>query len=428
MLRLPIAAVATIAVITGPLSRSTVHAESPAAEPIAKFSSTDWPWWRGPNRDGIANADQKPPQSWSDTENIAWKTAIPGRGHGSTVVVGDQVLVTFADRESDSQGVICVNRKTGEQEWSTAVHEGGLSKKGNKKASLASTSVACDGKRIFANFFNNGAIYTTALTRDGKQIWQTRITDYTVHQGYGGSPALFEDLVIVSADNKSGKGAVAGLDRGTGNIVWKNARPKVPNYASPVIMNVAGKTQLVFTGCNLVSSFNPLNGETLWEIEGSTTECVTSTVTDGTRVFTSGGYPKNHVSAVRADGSGRVEWSNNVRVYVPSMVAANGKLYAVTDAGVAMCWDSATGDEVWKGRLGGTFSSSPVKVGDTMYATNEAGKTYVYSIADGFQLINTNQLGDEVFATPTICGGAIYQRIAERVDGKRIESVVCISR
>lgn len=428
MLRSLIAVSATIGVLGSLVFTASVQAESPQVEPIAKFPNTDWPWWRGPNQDGIADADQKPPQSWSATENIAWKTAIPGRGHGSTVVVGDQVLVTFADRESDSQGVICLNRKTGKQVWSTAVHEGGLSKKGNKKASLASTSVACDGKRIFVNFFNSDAIYTTALTRDGKQIWQTRITDYTVHQGYGGSPALFEDLVIVSADNKSGKGAIAGLNRATGDIVWKNARPKMPNYASPVLMDIAGKTQLVFTGCNLVSSFNPLNGETLWEVEGSTTECVTSTVTDGTRVFTSGGYPKNHVSAVRADGSGKVEWSNNVRVYVPSMVASDGKLYAVTDAGVAMCWNSATGEEVWKGRLGGSFSSSPVMVGNTMYATNEDGKTYVYSIADGFKLINTNQLGDEILATPTICGGAIYQRIAERVGDKRIESVVCISR
>ncbi len=402
-------------------------AERPAVEPIAKFATNDWPWWRGPNRNGIADADQTPPRSWSESENIAWKTPIPGRGHGSVMVVESDAFVTFADHETESQGVICLDRKSGKQKWSAEVHKGGLSKKGNKKASLASTSVACDGKRLFVNFFNSGAIYTTALTRDGKQIWQTRITDYTIHQGYGASPAVYDDLVIVSADNKSGKGAIAGLDRGTGEIVWKNSRPKTPNYASPVIVNVADKDQLVFTGCDLVSSFDPRSGETLWEIEGSTTECVTSTVTDGVRIFTSGGYPKNHVSAVRADGSGKVDWSKNVRVYVPSMIADAGKLYAVTDAGVAMCWDSATGEEVWKGRLGGTFSSSPVKVGDVMYATNEAGKTYVYSIAEGFKSLETNQLGDEVFATPTICGSAIFLRIAERKDGKRVESVVCIT-
>ena len=115
----------------------------------------------------------------------------------------------------------------------------------------------------------------------------------------------------------------------------------------------AGQTQLLMTGCELVAGFDPLSGETLWEIEGATTECVTSTVSDGQLIYTSGGYPKNHVAAVKADGSGDVVWENGSRVYVPSMLVRDGYLYAVLDAGVAVCWKADTGDGDLEGPAGG---------------------------------------------------------------------------
>jgi outer membrane protein assembly factor BamB len=323
--------------------------------------------------------------------------------------------------------VLCFDRTTGRELWNRVIHRGGFVMK-NKKASLASSSLACDGERVFINFFNAGAVYTTALSRDGKQLWQTKITDYVPHQGYGSSPALHGPLVIVSADNKGG-GAIAGLNRVTGKIVWRNKRPKFPNYASPIILTLAGKDQLLFTGCNLVSSFNPLTGKKLWEIEGSTTECVTSIVTDGKLVFTSGGYPKNHMSAIRADGSGKMVWQNKVRVYVPSMLTHQGYLYAVTDAGVARCWKSSTGDDAWTARLGGTFSASPVLAAGHIFATNEKGKTFVFEASpEAFELIAENELGNETLATPAICGSRIYMRVAVRSNGQRQEMLYCIGR
>lgn len=390
-------------------------------------SETDWPWWRGPNRNGIA-VGPLPPLTFGPSENILWRTAVPGRSHGSVIVIEDQVLLVSADTERQQQSVICLDRKTGDEIWKTVVHQGGLTDKGNQKATLGSTSPATDGERIFVNFLNNGAVYTTALDRDGKQLWQTKITDYVVHQGYGSSPTVWESLVIVSADNKGG-GAIAGLDRSTGKIVWKRDRPDKPNYASPVIVHAAGTQQLIFTGCDLVTSLNPLTGDVNWEIEGATTECVTTTVTDGERIFTSGGYPKNHISAVEADGSGTVTWENKTRTYVPSMIAHDGYLYAVLDAGVAVCYRSHDGEEMWKGRLAGTFSSSPVMIGDRIYATNESGTTFVIKASpDGFEKLATNQLGDIVFATPVIVGGRIYQRIAHGLGEDRQEYIYCIGQ
>ncbi len=391
------------------------------------LAPTDWPWWRGPNRDGIAAADQQPPVRWSATQNVIWKAQVPGRGHGSATVVGDRVFLAIADEQREVQSVLCLDRRTGSQLWKTDVHTGGFSKKGeNQKGSQASTTIACDGERLFVNFQNAGAIHATALGLDGKQLWQKKISDFVSHQGFGASPTVYQSLVIFSADNKGG-GAIAALDRATGDSIWRHERPKLPNYTSPIIVNVAGQDQLVFTGCDLVSSFEPLSGEKLWEVSGATTECVTSTVSDGNVIITSGGYPKNHMSAVRADGSGKVIWENGVRVYVPSMLIKGGNLYAVTDAGVAMCWKCDSGKELWKSRLGGTFSASPVLVGDTIYAVNEEGKTFVFKPGrESIELLAENQLGNEVFATPTICGGRIYLRVATQEDGQRREMLYCL--
>lgn len=409
-------------------------AEPSASSPAIVVEAGDWPWWRGPQRNGIASPNQTPPLAWSESENVLWKVAIPGRGHGSATVVGDQVFLATADSDSKQQLVMCFDRQTGEQLWSTIVHEGGFAdpnvKKaaGNAKASLASSTVACDGERLFINFLNDEAVFTSALDRNGKKIWQTKVSDYVVHQGYGASPAIYENLVIVSADNKrKGGGAIAGLERATGDIVWKRDRPAVPNYASPAILNVDGKDQLLFTGCDLVTSLDPLTGKPFWEIEGATTECVTTTVTDGTHIYTSGGYPKNHISAIVADGSGKVAWENSTRTYVPSMLAKDGYLYAILDAGVATCWKSDTGEEIWKGRLAGTFSSSPVMVGDRIYVTNEEGTTFVFNATpEKFEKLSTNQLGESVFATPTICGGRIYTRVTHNENGKRQEYLYCL--
>jgi outer membrane protein assembly factor BamB len=396
-----------------------------AAEPIA-VGDEDWPWWRGPRHDGIARGAKRPPAVWSESENVIWKTPIPGRGHGAAIVVGQQVFLAVAEPDAQTQSVLCLDRATGQPQWSTQVHQGKFETKGNSKSTHASSTPACDGQRVYVNFLNDGAVYTTALTRAGKIVWQTRVADFVMHQGFGSSPALYDDLVIVSADNK-GTGAIAALERETGKTRWRISRPKVPNYTSPIIFKLAGKDQLLLTGCDKVTSLDPLTGKTYWEIDGATTECVTSTVTDGQLIYTSGGYPRNHLSAVRADGSGKIVWENNSRVYVPSMLCHEGYLYAVLDAGVAMCWKADTGEERWKGRLGGTFSASPVLAGDTIMATNEAGKTFLFrATPERFETLGENTLGDEAFATPTVCGGRIYTRVAKQVAGKRQEFLYCL--
>jgi len=400
------------------------HAPSGADE--INVGPADWPWWRGPNRNGVAAEGQTPPLSWSESHNVLWKSPVPGRGHGSPTIVGDQVFLATAGDERDVQSVLCFDRRTGERRWKTDLHRQGPAPNENKKSSQASVTPACDGRRVFVNFQHAGAVYATALALDGSVVWERKISDFAMHQGYGPSPAVYKSLVMFSADNKGG-GAIAALDRASGDMVWKKERPKLPNYTSPVILNAAGREQLVFTGCNLVTSLEPLTGKKLWEIEGATTECVTSTVTDGNLVFTSGGYPKNHTAAVRADGSGTIAWENTVRVYVPSMLIRDGHLYAVTDDGVAICWKSESGKEVWKKRLEGKFTASPVMAGENIFAISESGKTFIFKANPAkFELVAENQLGDEVYASPAICGNCIFLRAASFADGRRQESLYCL--
>lgn len=396
-----------------------------AAEPDKlKVAPTDWPWWRGYTRDGVA-AEQKVPLEWSKDKNVVWEAAVPGRGHGSPIVVGERVFLATAEQDTEVQSLLCFDRKTGKQLWQSEVHKGSFVKGGNAKSSHASSSPACDGDRVYINFLNGGAVHATALDLDGKRVWQTKVTDYVLHQGFGSSPTVFGPLLLVTADNKE-SGLLAGLDRATGKVVWTRKRPKAPNYASPIVVRLGDKEQLILIGCDLVTSLDPLTGKELWELKGSTTECVTSTVTDGKHVFTSGGYPKNHVSAVKADGSG-VAWENKSRVYVPSMLYRDGHLYAVMDEGNAVCWKSDTGAEVWKGRLNGTFSASPVRVGDHIFATNEAGKTFVFKATPKeFEVVAENQLGSEAFATPAVCGGRLFLRVAVKDKGPRAERLFCV--
>ena len=387
------------------------------------FAADDWPWWRGPNRDGIADPDQKPPTDWSAEKNVVWKVPVPGRGHSSPIVVGDHVVITTA--EEATQSVICYDRATGKQRWKSVIHEGGPVQKRNKKASLASGSVAWDGERFFVAFLHGKAVFATALSPAGEQLWQKKVSDYKVHQGYGASPTVFGPLVLVGADNKGG-GAFVAFDRKTGEEVWRHERPSTANYASPIVHHVGGKDQLVFTGCELVTSLDPLTGKVNWKHDGSTVETVTSPATDGERFFISGGYSRNHVEALDAQ-TGKVVWGHKTRVYVPSMLVKDGYLYAVGDSGIAYCWESATGKEAWTDRLGGGFTSSPVMVGDRIFAINEKGKVFVYGAnPKQFDLLATSQLGDDSFATPTIVGGRVYARVGMRGKGTRQEYLYCL--
>jgi len=391
-----------------------------AATPVG-----DWPAWRGPTRDGHAAAGQTVPVKWSETENVVWRAPVRGKGHGSPTVVGNRIYLATADAATQEQLVLAFDRATGKPVWETVIHRGPLDTGGHRNTSQASATVAWDGERLYINFFNNKAVHTTALDAAGKILWQTRVADFVMHQGFGASPVVHEGVVLVTADHRGG-GRIAGLDRKTGKILWEQERPKIANYASPALVTAAGRTQVVVAGCNLVASFDPLTGKKLWEFEGSTEETVVTAVTDGSRIFAGGGYPKNHVMAMEADGSGKIAWQNSARVYVPTMLVKDGFVYAVQDAGTVVCWKADTGEEKWREKVDKDFYASPVMVGDRIYVTSLAGVTSVFEATPtSFKLLAQNRLGTEALATPAICGGRVYLRHAQKGDTRQ-EFLWCI--
>jgi len=408
------------------MAADPLSAKEAVGVPPGKLMDTDWPWWRGPRRNGIAPTSAQPPVVWNASKNLLWKTPIPGRGHSSPTVVGDRVFVTTAVEAKESQLALCLDRATGKLLWQVELHQGGFDHN-NKKNSFASSTIACDGQRVFVVFWNRGAIWTTALDLQGKQLWQVKVADFVSHQGYSSSPLIYQDVVVVAADSKGkGDSCLLAMDRQTGKEVWRIKRPKMPNYVSPTVFNLAGKDQLLMAGCDLMSGFDPRTGKVIWECPGSTVECVGSVVATGGLVFASGGYPKHETLCVRADGSKQILWRNRVKVYVPSLLAHQGYVYAVTDNGVSYCWQAQTGKEMWKGRLPGGFSSSPILAAGRIYITSEQGRTLVFKPSPrGLDVIANNALGGEAFASPVFSGKDLFLRTAF-LEGGRQEYLCCL--
>ena len=392
---------------------------------VSSLPANDWPAWRGPTADGHAASGQKVPVRWSETERVLWKAEVRGRGHGSPTVVGGRIYLASADVPKEEQIVLCFDRVTGKQVWETIVHSANFVTGGHRNSSLASSDVVCDGERLYVNFLNDNAVFTSALDFNGKLLWQRRVADFKLHQGYGASPVVYQNVVLVAADHRGG-GKFSGLNMLTGEILWQQDRPPIANYATPSVVNASGKTQAVLAGCNLVSSFDPISGKKLWEINGSTEETVVTAVTDGSRIFVGGGYPNNHTMAVECDGSGKIAWENSTRSYVPSLLVKNGHVFGVGDSGRAVCWKSDTGEERWSEKVDKEFYGSPVMLDSRIYITSKGGVTSVFEATpEKFTLLSQNQLGDESFSTPAICGNRIYLRSA-KLGASRQEYLWCV--
>lgn len=377
--------------------------------------AADWLTWRGPHANGVAAAGQSPPTRWTETENVAWKAAVPGRGHASPTVVGNRVVLATADDQRQTQSVVAFDRRSGQLLWNTTVSRGAFPRKIHRKNTHASGTVVSDGERLFAAFYRNDSIELTALTLDGKQLWQQPVGRFLPRQyeyGYAPSPTIYKGSVIVAADYEGG-GHLTAFDRQTGERRWQTPRPKKLSFSSPVVATVAGRDQLLISGCEIVASYDPNTGKPLWSTPGTTMATCGTMIWEDDLVFASGGYPKPETICVRADGSGQVVWKNNQKCYEQSMLVHDGYVYAVNDGGIAYCWRARDGQQMWQSRLSGPISSSPVLAGGNIYIANERGTTYVFR-ADprSFELVAQNQLGREAFASPAICDNQIFLRVA----------------
>lgn len=395
-------------------------------------AQNDWPWWRGPSRNGIATEGQSVPTKFNDITNVVWKTAIPGRGHSSPIVVGDQIFLATATTSPQAQSVLAFDRKTGQKLWTTEVSAGGFPGRNHDKNTEATPTIACDGERLFATFFHHETIQCTALDLKGKQVWQKKVGPFNPRRfqyGYAPSPTLYRNSVIVSAEY-DGESAITALDQKTGNQLWRTKRPSSITFSTPIVAHVAGKDQLLISGAEQVTSFNPANGKPLWTTPGTTAATCGTMVWDGDIVIASGGYPKAETIAVKADGSGKVLWKNSKKCYEQSMLAHQGYVYALDDGGVLFCWQVSDGKEMWSLRLfSGKVSASPVLVGGNIYWANENGAWYVFKPnPQRYEAVAENQLGEEGFASPAVVRNQMFVRTATSSGGKRQEWLYCLGQ
>jgi outer membrane protein assembly factor BamB len=392
----------------------------------AAVGPEDWPWWRGPNFNGVT--DNRPVVlEWSETENVIWKASVPGRGHSSPIVVGSRVFLSSADERRNLLMVLCYDRATGKELWRKDVHKGGAPDgRLHKKNTRASATLACDGERVYAVFHHDGGIWATALDLAGKQVWQKKVGSFVSHWGYSASPTIYRSSLIVATDHKGG-GGLHALDLRTGEVLWQTARPRAPTYASPVVLRVGGRDQLLISGADQVASYDPQSGKQLWSVKGTSVECVSTIIAEGDRVFATGGFPAKETICIRAAGAGEVLWRVRVGDFVPSQLVHRGYIYSVLDNGVVLCLDAENGKPMWKDRLSSTaFSASPILVGEHVLIPGETGKTHVFRAnPKKLELLAENQLGKQAFASPAACGGRLYLRV---VGDDRQEMLYCIGR
>jgi len=418
------AALSTLASVAVETSASTAS-ESTHLSEAAKAA---WWTWRGPNGNNIASSATFQ-QNAITPEAVVWQTPVPGRGHSSPIVTDRAIYLTTADTVAGTQSVLAFDRNNGTPLWSEVVHRGGLPQENHRKNTEASPTVAFDGTRVIAAFYNSDAIWLTALNVDGQRLWQMPMGPYHPQRyryGYAASPTIFQDTAIVVAEF-DGPAFLTAVSLQTGEPVWRTERPNSTSFSSPIVAQVAGRVQLLISGQSTVTSYAPSTGELLWTAPATAMATCGTVVWDDENVYASGGFPQSQTAGIKADGSAKVLWVNNQKCYEQSMLCAAGHVYAVTDQGVAYCWRTSDGETMWRERLGGNYSSSPILVGDTIHVFNEAGQSFAFAAEPtGFVSRGSGKIGDEAFASPAIVGNTMFMRIAKNENGVRQEFLLAI--
>jgi hypothetical protein len=380
--------------------------------PPIKVADSDWPWWRGKERNNVS-PDAEGINSWSETKNILWKSAVPGKGHSSPILVGNRVIVTSADEQAQRQFVLLFNRESGAKLWETTLHEGNFPKKHNDN-SYASSTPASDGERIFVAFPNTNAIHLSALDLNGKILWTKEVGTHGIggSHGYGSSIALWGPYVYVSDDSPS-RGWIAAVNRETGEIGWRmTRRTGMGSYGSPIVAEFDGKPMVLLPGNGNVSAYDPKDGHILWERDGLAEVTGNSVTISPTMIFASSGYPKRNLIALKPDGT--VVWKIDAKSefpYPPSMLWRDGYLYVVGDQGWSTCLNAGTGEQKWSERMNAQYYSSPLLIGNAIYACDRNGQTKIFEVSpDGYGEIAKNKLDDGINASPIAIGGKLFIR------------------
>lgn len=400
----------------------------------------NWPRFRGPTGQGISG-ERRLPLFWNTTSNVVWKAAIPGEGWSSPIVWGRKVFVTTATDNHTRCRVLCLDRDSGRLLWDTPVFEIVPLRKESKNSYATPTPVA-DGRRVYA-VFGDGSM--AALDYNGGVVWTNREVAFYSRHGLGASPVLHDGLLIMPYDGsnrvlKAGtwpntsdeerlgwqipwdKAFIAAVDARTGRRVWTGSRGKSRiAHVTPNILGSGKHAQLISPAGDVIQGFDPRTGERLWTVYSQGEGVTPSFAMGDGLVFTASGFEKTTIRTVRLGGRGdvtssHVAWEQRRGVpNQPSLIYLPPFLHAITDGGVAHCYEGSTGEVVYSERVGGNYSASPVANDKHIYFLSENGETVVIERGKSFKIVARNPLGEKTQSSMAVSGGRLLIRTATQL-------------
>ncbi len=382
--------------------------------PVEGEAQSYWPRWRGPSGQGIVESGTYPDR-WSSTENVVWRTPVPGRGHSSPIVWGEQIIVTTSRDRGRRLSILSYRRSDGTPLWETDVPDGFVEHI-QPKNTRASATPSTDGERVYASFGSRGLV---AVDMEGALLWHRDLGRIDNYHGTAGSPLLYKNLVITFQDQSSGS-FVAAFDARTGDPVWRTTRTAKVGWGTPVAVRVGDHDEIIVSSEYTVTAYDPAHGAELWRCDGNRREVVPTPVVGHGLVFCTSGRA-GPTLAIRPGGRGdvsetHVQWkTSRGSPFVPSPMVFGDYLYTINDmSSIVTCFEAATGKVMWQQRLGRPtregFSASPIAVDGKIFFTNDNGLTFVVRAGPEFELLHTNDIGSRTLASPALVDGRWYVR------------------
>jgi outer membrane protein assembly factor BamB len=376
----------------------------------------EWTRFRGPNGSGISAATTIPVRFTEKDYN--WKVKLSGVGHSSPVLWGERIFVTSGAEATGKRLVLCLRASDGSRFWSREF----VGDKHGKHTdnSFASATPAVDEKYLFLCWATPKEYIVQALDHDGKDVWRIDLGCYKSGHGFGSSPIVHEDMVIVCND-QDGTSSVVALERDTGKVRWKTPRQSKASYATPCIYQPKGKAaELIFTSWELgITAIDPKTGKANWASnifsKGHVETPISSPIVAGDLVLGTCGWlgVKKEVVAVRPGANEKQETVYRIDRAAPlctTPLAKDDLLFLWSDEGLASCANATTGEVYWRERVPGAYYGSPVWINNRVYCMSRDGDLIVLSAAKKFEQVARLPLGEGSHATPAIAGGTMYLR------------------
>lgn len=395
--------------------------------------AADWPSWRGPNGLGVSS-EKNLPTRWSSTENIAWKTDLPGQGASSPIVFGQRIYLTS---QTDDSGlhVLAYDRKSGALIWDREIAMGKL--RANNLHNMASPTPVTDGKFIWALF---GTGHLVCLNASGEIVWQRNLVqeygEYKTNHGMGTSPMLFQDKLYVACMHQ-GPSYLLTIDPRTGKNIWKIDRNLPPkdeaqdSYSSPILVGSGRSAQIVLAGAEHVTGYKPSTGQELWRCGdlkvphafGRTIAGPAAAPKGPIITVASGFQNRGFITAVKSDGRGDVTQSHRLWTQskfspdCPTPVVYQNHVYFIRDDGMASCLDLKTGEPRWQGErfFTANVKVSPVAADGKVYFLSGQGNCVVVKAGPKLEILARNDLNESTLSSMALSHGHIFLRAGQHL-------------